>query len=334
MAPATDITVSRAQVDLLSARVVKDYMDQEPALKRSLPSLGELRRSSAEFQHRAIGSLMHRVSRLKLREVFLGDAGQTQIKIPYLEGGAGTPLVFLHGFADQKETWSILAPRLADRHRVLLPDLPGYGDATLVGPDEATLEAQAEHLRGFLDRVGVYGPAHLCGNSMGGGVALEFAKRYPERVASLSLLSTMGPTRTPSDLQGLMEQSLCPLLPKTLDDYEEMLSFVFAKRPPLPRVFWRHLANRAAERHEHHSSIFYHIAEISPDWGERIEPLPHRTLFLHGRQDRVIHWSTSQALAGLMPSSTLLLMDGVGHAPQWEAPRRTLSALRNFLSMV
>lgn len=300
-------------------------------LGRKLPDLDELRRSSSKLQHRALGGLVHRVSRLRLSRAELGD-----LSIPYLESGEGTPLLFLHGFADQKETWALLAPRLADRHRVLVPDLPGFGDATPVPPERATLPQQSRHLAKFLDKLGIQEPVHLCGNSMGGGLAVQFAADFPERVASLILISPMGPTVTRSELQEELERddSHCSLLCRTPDDYYKTLDFVFARKPPLPRIFWRHLANRAAERYQLYHDIFFHLADRMVGWSDTIPPLACPVLLIHGRRDRVIHWNTSRAWAQRFPQGRLLVLDDVGHAPQWEAPRRTLSAMRSFLSQV
>jgi abhydrolase domain-containing protein 6 len=294
-------------------------------LKRTLPVLDELRRSSSQLQHRALGGLVHRVIRLQLKEAALGE-----LRMPYLESGVGSPLVFLHGFADQKETWSLLAPRLTDRHRVLVPDLPGFGDASPISPEEAAMPSQSQHLARFLEKVGVRQPVHLCGNSMGGGLALQFAADYPERVASLALLSPIGPTVVKSELQEQLERGECALLPKTPEAYEETLAFVFARKPPLPSLFWRHLAVRAAERHERYGAVFYHLVEKMGRWSDQIPALPHPVLLLHGRLDRVVHWETSAAWSERLPNARLEVMEGIGHAPQWEAPRKTLELLRGF----
>lgn len=91
--------------------------------------------------------------------------------------GAGEPVVLLHGFT---AAWGIWRPVLADlaaRYEVIAPTLPGHHG----GPDyrddlPITFEHSADALEGLLDELGV-GTAHFVGNSMGGGIALELAKR-------------------------------------------------------------------------------------------------------------------------------------------------------------
>lgn len=252
--------------------------------------------------------------------------------MPYLEGGEGPPLIFIHGFADQKETWSFLAPRFSRQFRVIVPDLPSHGEASLVELEHATFQGMTRNLELFLDKIGIEGPVHLCGNSMGGGVAACFARANAERVASLSMLNSIGPEDEISDLQKLLNRGENPLIPSTVEEYWEMLNFVFAKRPPIPSLFMRHVAERAAGRHQEFVELFAHMADNIEPWEEHAPQIFCPTLLIHGREDRVIHWSSSRVWARLMPSAQLHIFDGIGHAPQWEAPQRTFGTLSAFFA--
>lgn len=254
-----------------------------------------------------------------------------RLVMPFLRAGQGEPLILIHGFADQKETWSLIAPLLARRYEVIAPDLPGYGDASAIDATEAHLASQAAFLEDFLDQVGL-DRVHLCGNSMGGGVALTFAARHPERVRSISLISSMGPEASPSELRSLIDGGgRNPLLPASWAEYEAMLGFIFEHRPRLPGPVWRHMASRQIARRGRYSAQFDHLTDtLEVDLGTLRAP----TLIVHGLRDRLIHPSTGEALAAQIPDTRLVLMEGVGHAPQWEAPRRTLIALQSFLAQV
>jgi pimeloyl-ACP methyl ester carboxylesterase len=288
-----------------------------------------LRDRAKHLRHRALSALIHRTSLLTPKTVRLGH-----FDVQVLERGKGTPLVFLHGFADQKETWSLLGPRFADTHRVILVDLPGYGDSTLLPAEEVTLEAQVGHLGRLLEALGIREPAHLCGNSMGGALGVLMAARHPEKVASLTLLCSMGPQAEQSDLQVALDQGLNPLVPRNHDEYRDMLSWVFARKPPLPDMFWAHLADRSVERRERHKLLFQRLWDESLTWRDKIPRLEHPILLIHGRQDRIIHWTTSRAYAQHMPNARLRILDDAGHAPQWESPRQTLLEMRAFLAQV
>jgi pimeloyl-ACP methyl ester carboxylesterase len=103
--------------------------------------------------------------------------------LPFDDAGTGSPVVLLHAGVADRRMWAAQLPVLAERYRVLAPDLPGYGDAPLApGP----LSNVAEVV-GFLDDRGIEAAAFV-GASFGGRVALEVATAHPDRVTALVLL--------------------------------------------------------------------------------------------------------------------------------------------------
>jgi pimeloyl-ACP methyl ester carboxylesterase len=107
------------------------------------------------------------------------------IRVHYVIGGQGEPMVLLHGWPQTWFEWHRVMPSLAEKYTVVVPDLRGAGDsdAPAGGYDKKTL---AEDLRALLDKVGA-GPAHLVGHDLGVMVAYAFAARYPERVKTVVL---------------------------------------------------------------------------------------------------------------------------------------------------
>jgi pimeloyl-ACP methyl ester carboxylesterase len=127
----------------------------------------------------------HRVEGFEARELETGGT-----RLSYAVGGDGTPVVLVHGLGGTIENWRALAPALASRHRVLVPDLPGHGGSSLLSeaPDvdalaNAVLElADAEEIRG----------AVWVGHSLGGLVALRAAVLRPDIVRGLVLAAAAG----------------------------------------------------------------------------------------------------------------------------------------------
>ncbi|MEK6687795.1 MAG: alpha/beta fold hydrolase, partial [Gemmatimonadota bacterium] len=119
--------------------------------------------------------------------------GSPPVTIVFLDlnpSGASPPVLVLHGSPGDHGQVGPLAVALANVHRVLSPALPGFGGATAKIPDYS-IAAHAEYLVQLLDSLKI--PAvHLVGYSMGGGVAIELADRAPSRVASLTLVSSIG----------------------------------------------------------------------------------------------------------------------------------------------
>lgn len=117
----------------------------------------------------------------------LGLAG---ISTAVLEGGAGPPVVLLHGPGEFSAVWGRAIPELATGHRVIVPDLPGHGASGL--PDgrldvERVLNWLSELIDQTCDR-----PPTIAGHLLGGAIALRFAANHPDRVRSLVLVDTFG----------------------------------------------------------------------------------------------------------------------------------------------
>jgi pimeloyl-ACP methyl ester carboxylesterase len=107
-----------------------------------------------------------------------------------LQGSQGPLMVALHGFGSDRTSWLTLESFLLTRGRLLTMDLPGHGrSAADVG--DGRLGTLAEAIARQLDALGDE-PWHLIGHSLGGGLALRLAERFPERVASLTLMAPVG----------------------------------------------------------------------------------------------------------------------------------------------
>lgn len=110
------------------------------------------------------------------------------------DADGGAPWLLLHGSPGSHRDFAAVAPLL--RGGAIAPDLPGFGFSRTGGPFAAALpsysaRAHADYALQLLDALGV-ARAHVAGFSMGGAVALELARRAPERVASLSLVASIG----------------------------------------------------------------------------------------------------------------------------------------------
>jgi len=101
-------------------------------------------------------------------------------RIHYHEAGEGPPLVLLHTGGASAHEFEDVVPLLAERHRVIAWDMPGHGDSDPIRR-QRSIERYADDLRVFLDALGI-DRAILVGVSIGGYIAMDFARRWPERV--------------------------------------------------------------------------------------------------------------------------------------------------------
>src|ERR687886_710247 len=114
--------------------------------------------------------------------------------VHYLDfGGAGTPLVCVHGLGGAALNWMAVGPPLARGHRVLAPDLPGFG-RTALGDRRASLGANRRLLDRFIREV-AGSPAIVMGNSMGGLLTVLQAAHSPETVRAVVLVDPALPWR-------------------------------------------------------------------------------------------------------------------------------------------
>ena len=112
------------------------------------------------------------------------------VRTRYFVGGQGPPIVVVHGLGGAAVNFTLLAPLLARRHRVLIPDLPGHGKTEpLERADDLT--AYADHVAALAELEGMF-PAPLVGYSMGGVIALRLAVSRPKNVTGLALVAAAG----------------------------------------------------------------------------------------------------------------------------------------------
>jgi pimeloyl-ACP methyl ester carboxylesterase len=115
-------------------------------------------------------------------------------RLRYDVGGEGPPLALVHGFAGAASNFAVLAPLLARRHRLVVPDLPGHGGSEPL-PAVPTLAGFADRVAAVLEHERA-APAVVVGHSMGGVVALRLAARRPELVRAIVLAASAGISTT------------------------------------------------------------------------------------------------------------------------------------------
>jgi len=114
-------------------------------------------------------------------------------KTRFIEAGSGDPVILLHGMgmSNSANTFDTIIPGLAKSFHVLALDQLGFGKGTRDVKEGPTFELVLEHLREFMDTVGVR-QANIAGHSMGGWMAAHFAYQSPDRVKKLAMLNAAG----------------------------------------------------------------------------------------------------------------------------------------------
>jgi haloalkane dehalogenase len=111
-----------------------------------------------------------------------------------VDEGEGRPIVFLHGNPTSSYLWRNVIPHVADRGRVIAPDLVGHGDSAKLpgtGDERYSLAAHQAYLDALLDQLGVDGDTVLVGHDWGGPLGFDWARRHPDAVAGIAYMETI-----------------------------------------------------------------------------------------------------------------------------------------------
>lgn len=243
--------------------------------------------------------------------------------MPYLEGGCGEPLVLIHGFGGDKDNFTRIARFLTPHYHLIIPDLPGFGDASRDPDASYQVTDQAKSLCEFLNVLGLK-RVHLGGNSMGGFIACQFAAEQPERVASLWLLNAAGtePAYESDLLKHYLATGELPMLLRSAGDFKKLMQMTTHKPPFLPYAIRSTLARRSVADFDLHSEIIRQVT-ASPMLETQFKTIDTPALIVWGNEDQILHPAGAAALQSLLPNSEVRMMSDIGHLPMLEAPRRT-----------
>jgi pimeloyl-ACP methyl ester carboxylesterase len=248
-------------------------------------------------------------------------------------------VVFIHGAQHDHSVW-VLQSRYLAHHgcSVLAVDLPGHMRSE--GPALASVEAMADRLRDGLAASGAT-RLLLVGHSMGSLIALELAKRLPDRVKGVALVAAAFPMRVSDALLGATRSDV----PQALDMINvwshSASTAAFERKPSNPgpgfSIVWQNLRlmERIARRNGPDVLPLDFAACNSYAGGfEAARALPCPALFVLGSQDVMTPPRAAQALIEACPDATVVQLDGGGHSLMAERPGQVLAALKDFLPRV
>jgi pimeloyl-ACP methyl ester carboxylesterase len=263
-------------------------------------------------------------------------------RVAYRDVGQGDTLLLIHGMAGSSETWRAVIPQLSKKYRVVAPDLLGHGQSAKPRGDYS-LGAFAVWLRDLLDELGVT-RATIVGQSLGGGVAMQFIYQHPDYCERLILISSggLGP-----DVGWTLRLLSAP--------GSELFLPVIAPRPVLAvgnkLRSWLSSAGiqspRGAELWSAYSSLsdaetrqaFLRTLRSVVDYrGQAVSALNRLhvraelpTMAIWGDQDQIIPVDHAYAAQAARPGSRLEVLEGVGHFPHVERPTEVVDLIDDFI---
>jgi len=245
------------------------------------------------------------------------------IELAYERRGMGMPLVLLHGYPLDHQSWNLVSPLLEDTFDLILPDLRGFGQSTTVD-SQFTVEDFASDIAGLLDQLGIE-KAAIAGHSMGGYVALAFTKRFPERVIALGLVSTQTPADPPDRKEGRYKTA-GDVAEKGISGVVETMTPKFTNDEKIQIV-----ARESMERQKPAAFIgaLKAMAERS-DTSSLLAGLHIPVVIIHGDADALIAVDRAREVRAAVPQAYYVELNGVGHLPMLEAAHGTAEALKHL----
>jgi pimeloyl-ACP methyl ester carboxylesterase len=265
-----------------------------------------------------------------------GFVQRDDVRLHYYDwGGAGTPLVLLHGFLAHGYVWHALAPKLRPRYRPIAPDQRGHGDSSHA-PGRYRTDDLVADLAALVDQLGL-GRCALLGFSLGGAVAARYAAQRPEQVERLAIVD-IGPrigSERPFPAGG-------PPEPASWSSVDEATDFQLAGHPyPPDRAYLRAVNERGLRRREDGRFVWkWDPALLEREWPledpafwAALRAIRCPVLVVRGAESFVLSDRTAREMVGRLPDARSVVVPRARHAVHEENPAAFEQAVREFFGV-
>lgn len=252
--------------------------------------------------------------------------------ISFEDSADRVPVLFIHGFPLNNTLWDFQVSGLADVARLITPDLRGHGLTEPTNVDPYTMELLATDCINLLDFLGYEEPIVVAGLSMGGYLAFEICRRFPERVSGLILAATKagpdtaeGKAAREESAQVALTEGVAPIaagmLPKMLAPQ------AYKNNPDLVEFLEDMMNGTSPEGVAGALRAMANRPDSTPDLPGLLVP----TLVVHGEDDQLIPVAEAKAMAEAIPDAELAVIPDAGHLPNLEQPAVFNEVVREFL---
>ena len=250
--------------------------------------------------------------------------------------GKGPALVMVHGLNGDATNWIMMAPQLK-RYRLIIPDMPPFGDSRYQSGDTSaadfSIEAQAKRLDALVQELGLK-QFYLAGNSMGGYIAGIYTSNHPEKILGQILLSPASVKSAPilEHFEADLAAGNNPLKVETNEDFHHLVGLCFYKQPYVPGPVKRAMFKRFQSISKDCDSIFHSMLNDTLALEDALADNPTPTLIIWGKEDNILNPEGAPILQQAMKDAILSMPEKTGHVPMLEYPKVTANALADFIS--
>jgi pimeloyl-ACP methyl ester carboxylesterase len=246
------------------------------------------------------------------------------VDLSYIDAGQGPALVLIHGLGGRAAAWEQQIEALSSSYRVIAPDLRGHGNSGYRAEEPVTIRALADDLVALLGDLGVE-QAHVCGNSMGGMIALELWVRYPAWLKSLILAGTAAfypPPHVLDDFLRLFDQM-------DMTAWAGFMAPRLLRRRPLASLLEEVVQTMAATSRDAYRQGLAAVFLADYRWALPLIDIP--ALILVGEEDQAAPVGYARFLAHHLKGSRLRVVPEAAHLLQQENPGEVNRQLREHL---
>jgi sigma-B regulation protein RsbQ len=248
----------------------------------------------------------------------------------------GPPLVFVHGFGCDQGMWRHVVPAFADRFRVVLLDLVGFGgsDVGTFDPERhGSLQGHADDVLDVCAELDL-GPARIVGHSVGAMIAVRAAVTRPEAVDRLVLVCPSPRYIDDEGYVGGFSQADVDDLLASLDanhlGWSTAMAPVIMGRPDQPEL-GEELASSFCRSDPRIMRAFARVTFLSDSRAD-LPQVPVPTLVLQSKVDAIAAPAVGAYVRDHIPGAEMTVLDAVGHCPNLSAPDETVAAIEPFLT--
>ena len=245
------------------------------------------------------------------------------IELAYERRGKGMPLVLIHGYPLDHSIWNETISQLENDFDLILPDVRGFGESSTVDAPY-TLSDIANDLAALLDSLGVERTT-LAGHSMGGYIALAFAKAFPERVTGLALVSSQTASDTPERKEGRYKTA-ADVSQKGVQIVADGMTDKLTPNQSVRDVIRPLIAKQSVAGVTGALKAMAEREDLTSFLASFGQPL----VLIHGDADELIPVERAREIKSLIPSAHLVELRGGGHMPMMEMPVETTTALKKL----
>lgn len=253
------------------------------------------------------------------------------IELALHEAGTGRPVLLVHGFPLNHHMWDAQVAALSASHRVLAPDLRGFGQSD-VTEGTVTMDQMADDLAALLDAQKITEPVVLCGLSMGGYVALAFWRKYAARLSGLILCDTRSAPDSPEAAAGreTTAQNVLASGPQPVVDVMRNKLYAPATLQDKPQLVAEVEAMMQTTAPAGIAAALRGMA-VRPDSTPSLPQIAVPTLVLVGEHDAISPPAEMRGIAEAIPGAEFVEIAGAGHMAPMEDPAAVNQALLSFL---